>query len=207
MQTRERTSSQRERLAYEAARILLDQGLEDFDRARRKAAERIGVPDRRQWPTNEDVRDAVLAQRRLFLGQADQEMLQRLRTAALEAMETLEPFSPRLVGGALNGGLGSHGGIELFLFADRAEDVIFTLLDLKIPWRETSRMMRYRGGLRCTQPVFSFVAGGLNVDLIVLPRQALRDPPLDRVTDLPERGADRRELLRLLGAGAPMQSL
>ncbi len=203
MPTRERTATQRERLAYEAARILLDQGLDDFDRARRKAAERIGVPDRRQWPTNQDVRDAVLAQRRLFLGQADHEELQRLRTAALQAMETLEPFSPRLVGAVLSGALGSHCGIELFLFADRAEDVIFALLDLKIPWRETERVVRYRGGLRCAQPVFSFVAGGLPINLIVLPRQALRDPPLDRVTELPERGADRRELLRLLRAEVP----
>lgn len=199
MPTRERPSSQRERIAYEAARILLDQGLEDFDRARRKAAERIGVPDRRQWPTKEDVRDAVLAQRRLFLGQADRDELRRLRTAALRAMEALEPFSPRLVGAALNGALASNCGIELYLFADQAEEVVFTLLDLKIPWRETSRDMRHRGGARCAQPVFSFVAGGVPVNLIVLPRLALRDPPLDPVTELPERGVDRHELTRLLG--------
>lgn len=201
MSTRERIAAQRERLAYEAARIVLDQGMEDFDRARRKAAERIGVADRRHWPSNEAVQDAVLARRRLFLGQADEELLRRLRAAALEAMEQLELFSPRLVGGALSGALGSGSGIDLWLFADRAEDVIFTLLDRRIPWREAERSMRYPGGLRCVHPVFRFMAGDLRVELVVLPRRALRNPPLDPVTERPQRGADRHEVARLISVG------
>ena len=202
MPTRERIHAQRERLAYEAARIVLDQGLEDYDKARRKAAERIGVPDRRHWPSNEAVQDAVLAQRRLCMGRADEEALQRLRAAALQAMEQLELFAPRLVGGALSGALGSGSGIDLLLFADRAEDVIFTLLDLRIPWREAERSMRYPGGARCVHPVFRFMAGELPVELVVLPRRALRNPPLDPVTERPQRGADRHEVARLIAFGA-----
>lgn len=201
MPTRERIDAQRERLAYEAARIVLDQGMEDYDRARRKAAERIGVPDRRHWPSNEAVQDAVLAQRRLFMGRADEEALQRLRTAALEAMEQLDPFTPRLIGGALSGALGCGSGIELLLFADRTEDVIFTLLELHIPWREAERSMRYPGGVRCVHPVFRFMAGELPVELTVLPRRALRNPPLDPVTERPQRGADRHEVARLVSMG------
>jgi hypothetical protein len=203
MATRERIAAQRERLAYEAARIVLDQGMDDFDKARRKAAERIGFLDRRHWPTNEAVRDAVLAQRRLFFGKMDEEEIRRLRGAALEAMDQLEPFSPRLVGSALTGALGPHSGIELWLFADRAEDVIFTLVDRRIPWRETERVMRYRNGSRGVHPVFGFLAGDLPVELVVLPRQALRDPPLDPVTERPERGANRREVARLIREDTP----
>jgi hypothetical protein len=166
--------------------------------ARRKAAERIGFMDRRHWPTNEAVRDAVLAQRRLFRGKTDHEEMRRLRGAALQAMDELEVFSPRLVGGALTGALGSHSGIELWLFADRAEDVMFTLLDRRIPWREGERTMRYGCGSRALHPVFSFLAGGVPVDLVVLPRQALRNPPVDPVTERPQRGANRREVVRLI---------
>jgi hypothetical protein len=201
MPTRERIDAQRERLAYEAARIVLEQGLEDFDRARRKAAERIGVPDRRHWPSNEAVQDAVLAQRRLFMGRADEKALRRLRAAALQAMEELDLFAPRLIGGALSGALGTGSGIELLLFADRAEDVIFTLLDLRIPWREAERTMRYPDGLRRSHPAFRFMAGDVRVELIVLPRRALRNPPLDPVTERPQRGADRHEVARLIAFG------
>jgi hypothetical protein len=201
MSTRERIVAQRERLAYEAARIILDQGTDDFDRARRKAAERIGVPDRRHWPTNEAVKDAVLTQRRLFRGQADQDELHGLRCLALQAMEQLDSFSPRLVGGVLSGALVSDAGIELFLFADRPEDVIFALLDRRIPWREAERVMRYPGGLRCTHPAFRFLAGNASVELVVLPRRALREMPLDPVTERPQRGADRRDLEHLMAVG------
>ncbi|NCC27847.1 MAG: hypothetical protein EOM22_06790 [Gammaproteobacteria bacterium] len=201
MSTRERIAAQRERLAYEAARIILDQGTDDFDRARRKAAERIGVLDRRHWPTNEAVKDAVLAQRRLFRGQVDQEALHGLRCLALQAMEQLDSFSPRLIGGVLSGALGSGAGIELLLFADRPEDVIFALLDRGIPWREAERVMRYPGGLRSTHPAFRFLAGNVSVELVVLPRRALREMPLDPVTERPQRGADRRDLEQMLAVG------
>jgi hypothetical protein len=202
MATRERIAAQRERLAYEAARIVLDQGIDDFDKARRKAAERVGLMDRRHWPTNEAVRDAVLAQRRLFRGMTDHEEISRLRGAALQAMDQLALFSPRLVGGALTGALGSHSGIELWLFADRAEDVMFTLLDRRIPWREAERIMRYGCGSRVVHPVFSFLAGDVPVDLVVLPRHALRNPPVDPVTERPQRGANRREVARLISENA-----
>jgi hypothetical protein len=198
MSTRDRITEQRERLAYEAARIVLDQGLCDFDRARRKAAERIGVLNRRHWPTNEAVQEAVLAQRRLFLGASDAETSRRLKVAALEAMSRLDAFSPRLVGGALTGTASLETGIELLLFADRAEDVIFSLLDQQIPWREAERLMRYPRGDRYAHPVFRFLAGDIPVDLIVLPSGALRHPPLDPVTERPYRGATRAEVANLL---------
>lgn len=198
MSTRDRVAAQRERLAYEAARIMLDQGSDDFERARRKAADRIGIPNRRHWPSNEAVREALLAQRRLFLGPADGAQTRRLRATALAAMDQLADFSPRLVGGALAGTASLELGVELMLFADRAEDVIFGLLDRRIPWEEGERTMRYRGGERVVYPVFRFLAGDIPIELIVLPRRTLRHLPLDPVTDRTYETADRVELTRLL---------
>jgi hypothetical protein len=76
--------------------------------------------------------------------------------------------------------------------------VVFALLEQRIPWRERERSFRYGGGDRRTHPVFSFVAGETAIDLIVLPRAALRNPPLDPATERPERGAGIAELERLL---------
>jgi hypothetical protein len=198
MAAKERPSAVRERLAYEAARILLDQGSGDYERARRKAAERLGVTNRRQWPTNDIIQDALLAQRRLFLGDKAVVEIDRLRRTALEAMARLDSFSPRLIGGALHGVVSAHPRIELLLFADRVEEVIFTLIDLGIPWRTGERLMRYPSGQRETHPTLAFVAGDLDVELIVLPPRGLRDPPLDPVTERPQRGADREALQRLI---------
>jgi len=84
MTARARTDALRARMAYEAARIMIEQGLSDFDRARRKAATRTGIRDRRHWPDNETVQEALLTQRRLFRDD-DAAQLRRMREAAAGA--------------------------------------------------------------------------------------------------------------------------
>lgn len=203
MSERARTSpakagSIKERIAYEAARIMIEQGLCDYDRVRRKAAERMGIPDRRQWPSNATIHDAVLTQRRLFFGHASERDCLDLREKALQAMYAFQDFLPRLIGSVLSGTGDRQTGIEFFLFADRPEDVLFSLMEQRIPWQEAERDFRYSDGQRHTHPVFRFVAGEIPFQLIVLPVRAQRNPPLDAVTDRPQRGADREEVERLL---------
>lgn len=199
MSARDRSHASRERIAYEAARIMVEQGDADFDRARRKAAERTGLPDRRGWPTNEAIQEAVLIQRRLFQADAHRREVQHLRSTALQAMHSLRPFSPRLIGPLLHGAGHAGTGVQLRLYAECAEDVVFALIEQRIPWQAHERVLRYGGGERRAHPVFRFVAGATPIELIVLPRDAQRNPPLDPVTERPERGADIAELERLLG--------
>jgi len=198
MSGRSRGSPQRHRLAYEAARILVEQGDQGFDRARRKAAERTGILNRRDWPTNEEIQGALLEQRRLFQGEQAAADLHRLREQAVVAMRIFARFLPRLVGPALWGSGDLRQGIRLHLFADSPKELVFALLDQGIPWQERDEALHYSGGVRRVQPVFAFVAGGIPFTLVVLPLQALRNPPLDPVTERPERGADLEAVRSLL---------
>lgn len=198
MTGRNRAAGQRQRLAYEAARIMADEGAADFERARRKAAERIGHSDRRCWPSNEEIQDALLAHRRLFYGDRQVRELEHLRRQALAAMRKFAPFRPRLVGPALTGTGDAAQGVRLFLFASRPEDVVFALIDQGIPWEEREISLRYAGGVRRVHPVFGFVAGETPFALVVLPPEAQRNPPLDPVSERPDKGADVGEVERLL---------
>jgi hypothetical protein len=198
MSGRNRTSAQRQRLAYEAARIMAEQGIAEFDRARVKAAQRVGIGDRRSWPNNEEIQEALLQQQRLFQGERRDQELRKLREQALEGMRTLERFSPRLVGPVLTGTGDSTQGVRLHLFAENPEDVAFSLMDRGIPWQEREWTLRYAGGVRRTHPVLTFFAGETPFELVVLPRVALRNAPLDPVTERPDRGADAAEVRRLL---------
>jgi hypothetical protein len=196
-------SPQRSRLAYEAARILAEQGDQAFDHARRKAALRIGILNRRDWPTNEEIQGALLEQLRLFAPERVHGDLQHLRTQAVAAMGVFAKFRPRLVGPALSGTGDMHQGVRLHLFADSPEEVVFVLCDRHIPWQEREEPLRFGGGVRRVVPAFAFVAGDIPFTLVVLPIQALSNPPLDTVTDRPERGADLQTVRRLLeGPGA-----
>jgi hypothetical protein len=202
MSERDRSSASQRRIAYEAARIMAEEAVTDFDRARRKAAERTGILDRRRWPTNEAIAEALLTHRRLFLGDAEAARLRRLRAAAVQAMRSFRAFGPRLIGPLLNGAGPLDAGVQLYLFADRPEDVLFALLERRIPWHERERSIRYANGERRNHPVFRFVAGEAQVELIVLPSAAHRNPPLDPITERPARGADIAEVERLLAADA-----
>lgn len=201
MSGRNRPSDQRQRLAYEAARIMAEQGVIEFDRARRKAAERTGIGDRRCWPNNEEIQEALLAHRRLFQGERATEV-DALRRQALIAMRRFAPFHPRLVGPVLRGTADTSQGVRLHLFADAPEELVHFLVDQGIPWQEGELTLRYAGGARRAHPLFGFYAGEVPFELVVLPREARRNPPLDPVSERPERGADAAEVERLLGPGS-----
>lgn len=199
MSGRNRSNTHRQRLAYEVARIMVDQGIWGFDRARRKAAERAGIDDRRLWPKNGEIQAALLQQQRLFQGVQRESELTSLRRQALAAMESFADFAPRLVGPVLAGSGDPTQGVRLHLFTDNPEDVVFRLLDRGIPWQESEKVFRYGGGLRRTHPVFAFFAGDTAFELVILPVRARRDPPLDAVDGRPERGAGAAEVAHLLG--------
>jgi hypothetical protein len=197
MGNRNRLDAQRRTLAYEAARIMVDQGDGDYERARRKAAERAAVNNRRLWPSNEEIQEAVLAQQRLFKGQSQLSELTQLREQALEAMRHLGSFRPRLVGPVLDGSADCRHAVRLLLFADHTEDVVFSLLERRIPWRERHEALRFGGGRRSV-PVLSFYAGETRFELVVLPPAAQRNPPLDPVSERPQLGVDEHGLARLI---------
>jgi hypothetical protein len=178
--------------------MLAEQEAFGIDRARRKAAARLGIGDKRCWPDNEEIQQALLQQRRLFQAQAQQETLSDLRRQALSAMRTFARFTPRLVGAALDGTAAREQGIDLLLFAETPEDVVLDLLERGIPWQQTDGQFRYADGNVRAHPVLAFVAGDVPVHLIVLPGQALRNPPLSPVSERPERGIGEGELVRLI---------
>lgn len=178
-----------------------EQGAPEFERARRKAVARTGITDRRDWPSNEEIQEALVLQRRLFADGGAYRRLRALRRQCLEAMHSFEVFTPRLVGPVLAGTATPDLGIELHLFAENPEEVVMALIERSIPWREHDASFRYAGGVMKTHPILTFVAGSTPVQLAVLPPQARHNPPLSPVTDRPDRGADATEVRRLIDEG------
>lgn len=191
-------TQQRQRLAYEAARMIAEGGEVGYDRVRRKAAERAGVADKRSWPSNEEIQEALVAHRRLFSNDVQASGVRGLREEAVAAMRHFESFRPRLVGSVLAGTAERGEGVRLFLFADNPEDVVLRLIDRGIPWEERSSLLRYRDGTRQKHPCFRFLAGETPFELVVLPELAHRNPPLDPVSDRPEKGATLTQVVRMV---------
>ncbi|EIC23343.1 hypothetical protein [Thiorhodovibrio frisius] len=188
----------RQQLAYEAARIMADGQIGEFEHARRKAAERMAVTNKALWPDNEEIEQRLLEQQRLFGGLAQQRERHSLLEQALAAMQLFDAYAPRLVGSALAGTATRAQGITLQVFSESTEDIIWLLIDRQMPWSADQASFRYAGNQRLDHPVVRFLAGEVPVRIDVLPYKAQRNPPLDPVSNRPRRGASPNRVKQLL---------
>ncbi|MDQ3796214.1 MAG: hypothetical protein M3294_01200 [Pseudomonadota bacterium] len=185
------------RIAQEAARILLDEGVEDYHLAKRKAADRLNASHRSQLPRNSEVERAVRDHQRLFFTNGYHDLLSVLRRAALDGMRLLREFEPRLVGSVLQGTAGKHSEINLHVFADAVEEVLFVLMHAGITYRSTERRLRYGNDVR-HYPCLRLLANGYRMEIVVLPTGALRQSPLSPVDGKPMQRATIKQVERLL---------
>lgn len=197
--THDRLQRNRVRIAQEAARLMSEHGIRDFHHAKLKAAERLGILDTQALPRNQEIEQALREHQRLFLGDSQPQLLRQRREAALDAMRFLAAFEPRLVGAVLEGTADAHSAVCLHVYSDDPEAVMFYLREHGVPFDTQVRRLRY--GRDEDQPeyqVLLFAADELPFDLTVLPRDALRQAPLDRADDRPMRRASLTQVELLL---------
>jgi predicted nucleotidyltransferase len=188
----------RQAVAEEAARIMREQGVDDFRLAKRKAAERLGVTDVSILPRNTEIEAARVAHQRLFAAERHEVELASLRRAALEAMRLMSDFEPRLVGPVLAGTASAHSEINLHLFTETPEAVSIRLEEHGVPHEVLERRLRYERDRTVTYPAVRFVAGRQIVDAVVFPLDGIRQAPSSPVDGKPMRRASAAEIEALL---------
>ena len=200
LHAQDRTRQRRLRIAQEAARLISEHGIRDFHRAKLKAAERLGVLDAQVLPRNQEIEQALREHQRLFHADSQPQQLRERREAAVEAMRFLAAYEPRLVGPVLEGTADAHSAVCLQVFCDDPDEVPRFLHERGIPAYAQTRRLRMdrESSLDCAVLLFS--ADGLGFDLTVLPRDALRQAPLDRIDERPMRRASLTAVEELLAA-------
>lgn len=188
----------REVLAQEAARIIVEQGVQDYRVAKRKAAERLGMTERGALPGNPEIERAVSAHLKLFGRECHVNLLAQLRAAALSAMELLAPFTPRLVGPVLHGTAGSHSAINLHVFADDFEQVTTMLDEQRVPYRLYERRLKSRRDRAETYAGLRFMHEDSAVEATVFPVNGVRQAPISPIDGKPMKRADARAVRDLL---------
>jgi hypothetical protein len=193
-----RAQELRRRIALEAARLMSEHGIRDFHLAKRKAAERLGAGEDIGLPKNSEIEDALREHQRLFQSEEQPARLRRLREVARDAMQFFVNFQPRLVGAVLEGTADRHSAVCLHLFSDAPEEVVAFLHEQGIPYEEQNRRLRMNHDTQREYPVLLFSADEVAIDLTVLPLDAIRQAPLDRVGERPMRRAALAALEELL---------
>ncbi|MEO8459642.1 MAG: hypothetical protein ABI451_03860 [Dokdonella sp.] len=175
----------RRRIAVAAATIIAESGQRNFNSARRKASNRLGVADRSALPTNQDIEIALREHQRLFQSHSQPAALSRMRETAIEALQFFAAFGPLLVGPVWDGTADENSSVCLHVFADSSEDVALFLRDNMIPYEVRNRRLRFDTERAGDHPVFVFAAGDVSIDLTVLSPDQRAQAPLDRVSEQP----------------------
>jgi hypothetical protein len=87
-----RQTDMRARIAAAAARIMAEDGIDDFALAKRKAARQLGAADTHALPRNDEIESELRAYRELYQAGEHPELIEELRRVALEVMQALERF-------------------------------------------------------------------------------------------------------------------
>ena len=193
-----RSRERRHRLAHEAARLMAEGGIHDYQLAKRKAADRLGIHDDASLPRNREIDEALREYQRLFLGDIQADALRTRREAALQALEFFRDFRPRLVGRVLEGTADARTPVSLHLHADDPDEVAHFLVDAGIPGEAGSRRLRLDRSRELEAPSWMFSADGLAFDLTVLPLDTLRQAPLSNIDERPMQRASASQLRSLL---------
>lgn len=174
--TRERgRDDTRSAIAAHAARLMVQDGIEDYGLAKRKAARQLGMPDARRLPNNDEIDAARREYQEIYRGEDQGRRIQALRGLALQAMRELAAFDPHLTGSVLSGMAGPYAVIQLQLFADNAKAVELFLIDRKVSYK-TGQARLYVGHEPRVFPLFIIPGGEAEIELTVFETRDLRSP-------------------------------
>ena len=180
----------RQRLAQEAARILIESGSRDFAMAKRKASEHLSAHDTRNLPTNIEIEQALAEYQRLFRSEDQPQILQKLREVALDAMTFFNDFQPRLVGPVLSGTADTNTAITLHVFSDTYEEISLLLLNNNIPFENQDKRLHLGHDRYEHYPCIVFFAEQQKIEAVVFPKNKHGLKPLSPVDGKPMSRAD-----------------
>lgn len=189
-------SQLRQRIAQTSARLMVQEGITDYQQAKHKAAAQLGIPHTHNLPSNSEIEAEILIYQRLFQANTQPHRLHQLREVALQALQLFAAFTPRLVGAVLQGTAHQYSDIVLHLFTHSSEEVALFLLDKGIPYELTEQ--RFRLPQLVSFPSFRFMAGEESIVLVVFGVDDIRWSPPSPLDGKPMRRADIRMVKKLL---------
>ena len=188
----------RKEIAQEAAKLVAVDGLEDYLQAKKKAADQLGIYDKRVYPSNSEIEVALIEYQSLFQNNQQKDELLELRKTAYKTMVLLKDYQPRLVGPVLTGTANQYSEITIHLFCDTPELVSLFLEQEGIPTSICERRIKLEKNKILYFTSFKFLAGDINVVLTVMPLSYIKTLPLDPVTGNTMKRAKTKDVLRLI---------
>ena len=197
-QSNSKALQMRQRLAQEAAQIMLESGTNDYFMAKKKAAEHLGAIDTHNMPSNSEVEEAMMTYQRIFRADSQPVALLRFRKAALEAMKFFKEFKPLLSGSVLRGTADVHSLVNLHVFANSTEEIDMLLIRYQIPYEIIEKRMRFGVDAIQTHMAYQFAANEVPIEVVVFLNDGIHQPPVSPVDGRPMQRANYEQLEALI---------
>lgn len=155
------------RIAAAAARLIAQDGIDDFSLAKRKAARQLGLSDKDALPGNDEIEEQLHAYQGVYQADEQRDRLREMRALAVTIMHELAAFHPYLTGQVLSGTAGRFGDIDIEVFTDDAKSLGLYFLNHDVAY-ELSEKRRWIGGETRVISVLTLNRDGSDVNISIL---------------------------------------
>lgn len=131
---KDHTKNIRLSIANKAAEIIMEEGITDYQYAKKKAVRYLDLDTVDLLPSNDEIDKALLDYRLIFKAELDIELVKTIKTEALRIMNFFESFNPYFVTQLSEGLLPKYPIIQINLFSDNMKEVEYILLNNNIPF-------------------------------------------------------------------------
>jgi len=191
-----RSQQLRSRVAQQAARLIAEHGIRDYQLAKRKAAEQLNLDPKHSMPRNDEIEEALRAYQQLFDAENTENRLETLRNAAIQCMHLFTDYNPLLTGRIVHGTATAHTPITLHIFCENPRVIATLLMDRKIDFDASEKRLRINNDVQNDYPCFLFNYNEHKVELLVLPHQLQRQAPLSKENARPMKRLNINHLLQ-----------
>ena len=131
---KDHTKNIRLSIANKAAEIIMEEGITDYQYAKKKAVRYLDLDTVDLLPSNDEIDKALLDYRLIFKAELDIELVKTIKTEALRIMKFFESFNPYFVTQLSEGLLPKYPIIQINLYSDNMKEVEYILLNNNIPF-------------------------------------------------------------------------
>ena len=131
---KDHTKNVRLSIASKAAEIIMEEGINDYQYAKKKAVRYLDLDASDILPSNDEIDKALINYRLIFTAEIDIDLVKILKTEALAIMAFFADFNPYCVTQIFEGLLPKYPIIQINLFSDNMKEIEYVLLNNNIPF-------------------------------------------------------------------------
>lgn len=119
-------------VANRAAEIIMEEGITDYQFAKKKAAKYLDYQSSDFLPSNDEIDIALKEYQKIYQVDIDASLIDKIKSEALSVMELFKNFNPHLVGQLTDGLIPKYPILQINLYTDNMKEIEYLLLNNKI---------------------------------------------------------------------------